>query len=193
MIKQSSQTSASAEIPDIRVIEQIRKPEELQNFAKRFGIEAKALRHRRELIDAFRKTGANGASEAMAEKVLYKSQEFERKESFLKKAGSVLAKPIKWTYETAKKHPYITAGIIAAGLFGVAYYTGFGASLLAKLQAWIASAPDNKVAEIVKRVLPDAAPKQPIILPPGTTDVAPPPFIPPSPTIPPTSPPGEIL
>lgn len=123
-----------------------RRIEELKDYLTERGLTLEHLRNARnnvtrrtEFVEALRKSGVNGQAEKLASYLPRVGQEFERKTSFLEKAGSVLKAPFKWTWEAAKRHPYITAAVIVALLGIAAYYTGVGPAVIGRIKAWIAS------------------------------------------------------
>lgn len=134
-------------IPELADVDRIRKPEQLERMLSRFDFSLDKLRgkknavERRQLLtQALERGGLNGRSREMAEKLLRKSQEFDRKESFLSKVKEKLTAPLRRTFEVIKRHPYITAAVIIAVLGAASlYYTGAGPAILAKIKTWVAS------------------------------------------------------
>jgi len=64
-------------------------------------------------------------------------QESAKKRSWLEKIP-VIGKPLNWAWKTVKAHPYLTTAAVVAGAGALAYYTGYGAILLARVQTWAA-------------------------------------------------------
>jgi hypothetical protein len=100
----------------------------------------------------------------LSEKDALKEEEAARRESWTKWTMKAPFRAAGWTLrETFGKRPVLST----AALVALLYCTGAGSELLARLQGWIAEAPDMKVAEIAQTVLPAAAPTAPLDIAPG--------------------------
>ncbi len=139
---------------------------------------------RKETINKFGEMypSLNGQKEQVLEDISTLQQESAKKETFLgkvwegtKETGRILAKPVVWGWEFAKKHPYITTGVVltAAGL--AAWYTGI---IPASISAWVASAADAAAGGHVGEVGPAITPSNPIVVPPGQSPIGLPPMNP---------------
>ena len=114
------------------------RPEDLTRYARSYGIDQETLHAartstvaRRKMIEALRRSGMNGQSERVGHHLLQYQQEFDRKESWLRKIP-LIGKPLDWTWQKIKKHPVLTTlGVLAlvAGGLGF-YYSGLGRKLL---------------------------------------------------------------
>lgn len=174
MPKPSSMGQGEKREMEAMPLPRFRRIEELKEYLTERGLTLEHLRNargnverRKEFVEALRKSGVNGQAEKLASYLPRVGQEFERKTSFLEKAGSVLKAPFKWTWEAMKRHPYITAAVIVALLGIAAYYTGVGASVIGKIQEWIAKQPDGALKRFIQPNIPDIAPTSPMNPPPG--------------------------
>lgn len=100
--------------------------------------------------------GMPGMSQEQYRTLNRKLDQVQKKESFL---GKVVKFPFR--------HPYLTA----AGVFGALWYTGMGSSIFARIQDWVATAPDRRVASIARGVTPAIAPTAPMGIGPGVLTI----------------------
>ncbi len=122
----------------------------------------------------------NGQVEPLLDDYSANETEIDREKSFLESAWetttNVVSTPFRWLGTLLSpvtslygNYPGIMWPLTIAGGAALAWYTGFGASWIAAIQAWIAGAPDKRVAEIVGKAIENAAPAQPLQVPPGTS------------------------
>lgn len=123
------------------VLPHFAKKEDLERYANGYGIDRdmlsaakKSADARRKVVEQLKQAGLNGQSERMSKHLLQYQQEFDRKESWLRKIP-LIGRPLDWAWKKIKKHPVLTAlgvlGLVAGG-FGL-YYSGLGKALLAYL------------------------------------------------------------
>ncbi len=115
-----------------------RRAEDLDQYARTYGLNRDSLRAgrtsvdgRRGVITQLQQAGLNGQSERVGEHLMRYQQEFDRKESWLRRIP-LIGKPLDWTWTKMKKHPILT-GLIGLGI-GAAilgwYYGYLGKKLL---------------------------------------------------------------
>jgi|GEM_PF-6904400 len=103
--------------------------------------EAKAI-----LNEAFRSAHPemNGDAEKMAERLSLNRNELEKKEGWFKWLLMAPIRGAKWVFKkTFVEHPILTTIAIGALL----WYTGWGAAIIAPIQAWIAKLPDGSMVK----------------------------------------------
>lgn len=141
-----------------------RNPEELDRYARTYGLNRDSLRAgrasvegRRRVIGQLQQAGLNGQSERVGEHLISYEREFSRKESWLRRIP-LIGKPLDWTWTKMKKHPVITTLLglgLGAAILGW-YYGYLGKNLLEYLPNYSGAA--NRIGrQAAVPTTPDAA------------------------------------
>lgn len=172
--------------PDARSLENDLSNRIGPDYAERFRTEADATKRRRVLVDGFKakNPGMNGQADRVAARLDLNYGQAKKKGAFFNspaKAPAKLDVPVQkvqvgtaekkrgvlgtvWN-ETFGKRPVLST-IATAGLLA---YSGLGSGLIARLQDWIAKAPDKRMSKFAGKIIPGFSPKRPGGLDAGST------------------------
>ncbi|MBU2259434.1 hypothetical protein KKC44_02395 [Patescibacteria group bacterium] len=114
-----------------------RSREELQDYLEDVGYDIDRLHamgdsvaEREQLITSLKERNPtlNGNAEALVEHLRLNHQELERKESWYTKLLKLPGKALRYSWETVKAHPYITAAVVIGLTAAALYYSGAAAA-----------------------------------------------------------------
>jgi hypothetical protein len=105
-----------------------------------------SVKSQRSVVRELHEAGLNGQAESLERLYRIQTQELQRKETLMGKLWRGVTAPFRFIGRQFKEHPVRTT-LIAALLVGGAYlyFSGTGAALIAKAQAWLAKKMGGQV------------------------------------------------